>query len=89
MLHILTNPPSTTSPEQVIIQAAADDAILLMCDGVYWTDKTLNLETLACPIYAIEEHRQTRGLTQHQRVNYIGIDEMVDLTVAHQPIISW
>lgn len=66
--------------------AADEDAVLLIEDGVYAT-----LRAPVRPLHAIEDDIRARGLTSRVDVaiTRIGYAEMVELTVKHQPIVSW
>jgi tRNA 2-thiouridine synthesizing protein B len=82
-LHIVNRFSALTSCLEV---AASDDSVLLIQDAVYAL-------TQAPPrvLLAIAEDVRARGLESRlqEDVRLVDYAEFVDLTVTHQPLISW
>ena len=74
--------------------ATADDAILLIEDGVYAAMKESQFlsQIKSSPlIYALEEDIVARGITNKiaSTIKLIDYAGLVDLTIAHSPIQTW
>ena len=82
-LHIVNRHSALASCLEV---AASDDSVLLIQDAVYAL-------TQAPPrvLLAIAEDVRARGLESRlqEDVRLVDYAEFVDLTVTHQPLISW
>ena len=68
--------------------AGADDALLLIEDGVYAGTKARSPQR---PLYALAADVGARGLTERLglSVQVISDAEFVQLAADHQPIVSW
>lgn len=87
-LHLVQRSPFTHSSLKNCLNVASEnDSILLMQDGVFALQQSLNPKQA---IYAIKADCLARGLdTNLQNVQYLSMDEMVTLCSQHKQSISW
>lgn len=86
-LHIISASPFTHNALQsCLVLLHEDDALLLICDGVY------GLQTNTLPkenVYFLEGDRTARALPEPANAKGINYLEMVKLTEQHSPIQTW
>ncbi|GAA5215131.1 DsrH/TusB family sulfur relay protein [Corallincola platygyrae] len=88
-LIIFNKPPEQGS----LSQLPANAAMLLRADACFALPTWLTNDTLtnmSSGVYVLEEDAQARGISElPSTVKSITIDQMVELTLSHHPIISW
>lgn len=84
-LH-LVNKPAALQP--CLTVAGADDAVLLLEDGVYAAVAALAPPR---PVYVLEPDVTARGLTDRlgEQTKLASDADFVALVAAHQPVITW
>lgn len=88
MLHIISQSMFSSNFSAAGVNfVSANDVILLMGDGVYSATHP-SLQAYK-NLYAIKEDCCARGLTTVETVRYIDYAEMVLLTEAHNPVMTW
>lgn len=88
MLHIISQSLfKNRSVGTGVTLVANEDALLLIGDGLYGASHP-DLAALT-QVFAIDEDRITRGLPPQKHITYINYAEMVELTAAHSPVITW
>ena len=94
ILHTVNKSPfAADSLGQCLRFAAADDAIVLIEDGVYAATRGYaeSLATGELPVYALVADIQARGLTERLGgdIQPIDYDEFVDLCTQYDVIKNW
>ncbi len=85
MLHIVSHLPQQNSPFALILPTLTRaDAVVLLGDGLYW-----DIDPKQATLYAIDQHRSTRGLDPKPGVQYIDEAQLVELSTIHFPAATW
>lgn len=88
-LHIIQSSPfATKNLDQCLNQAASQDTLVLVCDGVYGT-ATLNQLTTKLTFYALKEDAIARGIAIDDSAKWISYAQFVELTAAHSTVMNW
>ncbi len=94
-LHIISCSPNGAGFQPGLEVAGVNDAILLVGNAVYaTTNRTLwmPLEQLPCPVYALKEDAEIRGVSTEltaQNLAWVEYDQWVELAVSHDQSVSW
>ncbi len=74
--------------QQCLAVAGADDAVLLLEDGVYAVVASLARQR---PVYVLEPDVTARGLADRlgKQTNLASDADFVALVAAHQPVVTW
>lgn len=82
-LHLVSKPSALAS---CLAVADAEDAVLLLEDGVY-----AGVIEQTRPVHVLGEDADKRSLTARlaSSSQHISYDDFVDLAVEHQPIVNW
>ena len=97
-LHIINQSPfDSSSFDDCFSITTHEDCIVLIDDGVYVANylnklNELNEQEIKCPIYALDESVNIRGIPKKickPTINLITYEEFVALCVQYQPISSW
>ncbi len=85
ILHLVNR---TAALQDCLKIAVADDAVLLIEDGVYAARAPTDTQAR---VYALKEDVLARGLADRLAtgINLVGYEEFVQLASDHQPIVSW
>ncbi len=83
-LHLVFSPQGLRA---AVARVAADDAVLLIADGTYAADGSASIGSQT--IYALAEDLHIRGIQPDASITLVDYAGMVELTVKHQPVVSW
>ena len=85
ILHLVNR---TAALQDCLKIAVADDAVLLIEDGVYAARAPTETQAR---VYALGEDVLARGLANRLAtgIKLVGYEEFVQLACDHQPIVSW
>lgn len=79
ILHIIRNPNDTTPLEIAKVQSRDNEvAVLLMHDAVYASPELTT--------FAAADDAEARGVTEHEKVGY---DRIVEMLFEYDRVVSW
>ncbi|MBP2850840.1 sulfurtransferase complex subunit TusB [Dickeya oryzae] len=95
MLHTLAHSPYHTDLDALLRNVGADDAILLLQDGVIaalsGVPFSKRLQSSGATVYALQDDVAARGLSAQisTTIVLIGYTQFVQLTVLHSRQLAW